>query len=119
MIIYHNPRCSKSREALQWLTEHGFTPEIRLYLEKPLSLEEITQLKQKLNLGSIREILRQKESIYQELQLDNADENKLQAALLATPQLLERPIIVMQNGAVVARPLERLIQWLENTSNKA
>ena len=119
MIIYHNPRCSKSCEALQWLTEHGFAPEIRLYLEKPLSLEEITQLKQKLNLGSIREILRQKESIYQELQLDNADENKLQAALLATPQLLERPIIVMRHSAVVARPLERLIQWLENTSDKA
>ena len=115
MIIYHNPRCSKSREALQWLTEHGFTPEIRLYLEKPLSLEEVTQLKQKLNL----EILRQKENVYQELQLDHADESSLQAALLATPQLLERPIIVMQNGAVVARPLERLIQWLENTSDKA
>ena len=112
MIIYHNPRCSKSCEALQWLTEHG-------YLEKPLSLEEITQLKQKLNLGSIREILRQKENIYQELQLDHADESSLQAALLATPQLLERPIIVTQHGAVVARPLERLIQWLENTSDKA
>ena len=89
-----------------------------LIFGKPLSLEEITQLKQKLNLGSIREILRQKESIYQELQLDNADENKLQAALLATPQLLERPIIVMQHGAVIARPLERLIQWLESTSDK-
>lgn len=119
MIIYHNPRCSKSREALQWLMEHGFTPEIRLYLEKPLSLEEITQLKQKLNLGSIREILRPKENVYQELQLDHADESSLQAALLATPQLLERPIIVTQHGAVVARPLERLIQWLENTSDKA
>jgi putative thioredoxin len=82
-------------------------------------LEEVTQLKQKLNLDSIREILRQKENVYQELQLDHADESSLQATLLATPQLLERPIIVMQNGAVVARPLERLIQWLENTSDKA
>ena len=82
-------------------------------------MEEVTQLKQKLNLDSIREILRQKENVYQELQLDHADESSLQAALLATPQLLERPIIVMQNGAVVARPLERLIQWLENTSDKA
>ncbi|MDK4593416.1 hypothetical protein [Kingella kingae] len=66
MILYHNPQCSKSRQALQWLQENGFNPHIRLYLREPLSANEIQEIAQKLGIPSLRDMMRTQDAAYQE-----------------------------------------------------
>ena len=102
--IYHNPRCSKSRAALAWLQEQGI---------EPLTAPAIEELLTKLGLG-VRDILRDSEDEFTTLQL--ADPKKtnreLIAALVDHPVLLQRPIVVCGNRAVVARPTEKLAELL-------
>lgn len=104
VTVYHNPRCSKSRQALQWLDEQGIDYHIKRYLDEGLTADEINHLKDKLAATSLRDFMRQKEEIYAENQLEYADETALLAALIAYPKLLERPIILTETKAIVARP---------------
>jgi arsenate reductase len=112
-IIYHNPRCSKSREALSILREHGFEPQIIEYLKTPLNITEIAHLLQLLGI-SAREILRKNESEYKIFNLDNPNmsEEKIVQLIAENPILMERPIVVLQNKAVIARPPEMLHSFL-------
>ena len=107
--IYHNPRCSKSRAALSWLHERGITPQVIDYLNEPMSISILHDLLTKLGL-KVRDILRENEPEYSTLRL--ADPKKtdpeLIAAIVAQPILLQRPIVVYGNRAVVARPTEKL-----------
>ena len=112
--IYHNPRCSKSRAALAWLNERGIAPQIIDYLHDPLSVDAIEELLAKLRLD-VADILRDTEPEFAALQL--ADPTKTRrdriAAIVEHPILLQRPIVVCGNRAVVARPTETLAKLLQ------
>ena len=110
--IWHNPKCSKSREALQLLEEKGETYEVFKYLDTPPSRDEMVELLSKLGI-SARELMRTKEDIYKELGLANvSDEEKLIDALVENPKLIERPIVIEGNRAVIGRPMEKVVQFI-------
>ena len=111
--IYHNPRCSKSRQTLGLLQEHGVEPDIVEYLETPLSAGELESLLTKLGIGA-RELLRKGEAVYKDNGLaDGAlGEDKLIAAMVAHPKLIERPIVTCGDRAVLGRPPENVFELL-------
>lgn len=111
--IYHNPRCSKSRQTLALLQEHGVDPEIVLYLETPPDAPTLDQLIQKLRI-SPRELLRKGEDDYKRLGLGDTtlSDEVLVAAMAEHPKLIERPIVVQSKRAVVGRPPERVLELL-------
>lgn len=112
MIIWHNPKCSKSREALKLLEEKGDSFEVFKYLDTPPSRGEITALLKKLGV-SAGELIRTKEDLYKELGLANvSDEEKLIDALVEHPKLIERPILIEENRAIIGRPVEKTIEFL-------
>lgn len=113
VTLYHNPRCSKSREALKLLQEHGVDPEIVLYLEQPPSAVQLRELLGKLKIDA-RTLLRRGEEEYRELNLaDNSlSESALIDAMVAHPRLIERPIAIVGRRAVVGRPPERVLELL-------
>jgi len=105
--IYHNPRCSKSRQTLALIENAGAEVEIVLYLQDPLSKGEIKDLIGKLGYSSARELIRRGEAIYKELNLkDEDDEAALIEAMATHPKLLERPIVVKGQQAILGRPPE-------------
>ena len=107
MEIFHNPRCSKSRATLNLILENNIEPTIRLYLDKPLSTSEIKVLLKKLNT-SVDKIIRKNEEIYKQLSLKDADENTLIEQISQNPILLERPIVVKGERAIIGRPPENV-----------
>jgi len=112
MKIYHNPRCSKSRQTLALLEEHGVSPEIIEYLKNPLAAEEVKQLKAKLGVDSVQDFVRKKEAAYKSNDLAQANDETLIAAIEKNPVLLERPIVVNGDKAVVGRPPENVLAIL-------
>ncbi len=103
--IWHNSRCSKSRNALNFLKDKGYTIEIREYLKEPPTKSELKEVLTLLNKKP-SEIIRTKETLYKELNLKEASEEELLEAMAANPKLIERPIVIVNNKAVIARPLE-------------
>lgn len=114
VCIYHNPRCSKSRETLALLQQQGITPEVIRYLETPPDVPTLKRLLQQLGMQSARELMRQKEETYQQLALNRADltEEQLLQALADYPQLIERPIVVSGERARIGRPPEAVLAIL-------
>jgi arsenate reductase len=112
-VLWHNPRCSKSRGALQLLCERGIEPGIRDYLAQPPSVDELRSLLDALGIPP-RQLLRTGETAYAERELgaSDADDATLLAAMAAHPQLIERPILVSAGRAVIARPPERVLELL-------
>jgi len=113
LTLYHNPRCSKSRGALELLEARGLTPKVVRYLETPPSASELQGLLVKLGL-SARQLLRSGEDEYQALNLADASlsEAQLIAAMVAHPKLIERPILVVGAKAVIGRPPEKVLELL-------
>lgn len=110
--IWHNPKCSKSREALALLEGKGEPVEVIKYLESTPSRGEIAALLKKLGV-SPRELMRTKEDLYKELELANVeDESKLIDAMAEHPELIERPILIQEGKAIIGRPVERVIEFL-------
>ena len=111
--IYHNPRCSKSREALALLTEQQQVPEVIEYLKTPPTAQELKALLNMLGLTA-RQLMRTKEPEYLELGLDNPtlSEQQLINAMSTTPKLIERPIVVNGNKAAVGRPAANILAIL-------
>ena len=109
--IYHNPRCSKSRETLELLKSNGVDPEVVLYLETPPDAQTIRQLLKMLNMGSARELMRQKEDLYKSLNLNDTSltEDRLIQAMVDNPKLIERPIVVANGKARIGRPPEDVL----------
>lgn len=105
--IYHNPRCSKSRNALALLEQHGQPFEVVNYLETPPSADELRALLSQLRITS-RQLLRTGEEEYQSLHLSDPtlDDEALIAAMVTHPRLIERPIVVANGKAVIGRPPE-------------
>ncbi len=109
-VIWHNPRCSKSRQTLGILEEKGIEAEVVKYLEETPSAEEIKAILKKLNI-SARELMRTKEDEYKTLGLkEETDEKKLIEAMAAHPKLIERPIVIKGEKAVLGRPPEKVLE---------
>ncbi len=111
--IYHNPRCSKSRQTLQLLEENGISPEIVLYLDTQPDADEIKSLLKKLGIGA-RELLRKGEDDYKANNLSDTSLNdeQLIAAMAQYPKLIERPIVVKGSKAVLGRPPENVLNLI-------
>lgn len=111
--IYHNPRCSKSRQTLQLLEENGITPDIVLYLETPPGAGQIRGLLKKLGIGA-RDLLRKGEDEYRDNNLKDPglSEEQLIAAMVEHPKLIERPIVVRGDKAVLGRPPENVFELM-------
>ena len=110
--IWHNPRCSKSRNAVALLEEQGVEAEVVKYLETPPSKDEIFEVLKMLGI-SARELMRTKEDIYKELGLkDVSDEDALIDAIVAHPKLIERPIVIKDGKAAIGRPIENIVEIL-------
>jgi arsenate reductase len=103
--IYHNPKCSTSRNVLALLRERGIEPEIIEYLTNPLSDGDIMTLVKQMGVP-LREVVRAKEPIYAELKLAAVDDDTLLQAMVLHPILLNRPIVVTPKGAKLCRPSE-------------
>ncbi|KPW27995.1 Arsenate reductase [Pseudomonas amygdali pv. mellea] len=113
MTLYHNPRCSKSRGALELLQARGLTPDIVLYLETPPDAERLRDLLGKLGITA-RQLLRTGEDDYKQLNLadPSLSDEQLIAAMAAHPKLIERPILVAGDKAVIGRPPENILELL-------
>ena len=111
MEILHNPRCSKSRATLNIILENNIQPTIRLYLNDPLSIEEIKNLLIKLDTTA-DQIVRKNEEVYKKLNLKDSDQDLLIANISKNPILLERPIVVKGEKAIIGRPPENVMKLL-------
>jgi len=113
ITIYHNPKCSKSREALEIIKSKNIKPTIILYLVNKLSKPEVNNLLSKLGL-SVRDILRIGEDEYKKNNLKNKNlsDDKLIEFLIKFPKLLQRPIVVKNSKAVIGRPPENILNLL-------
>jgi arsenate reductase (glutaredoxin) len=111
--IYHNPRCSKSRQALALIEAQGIQPEIIEYLKQPPSRDELNELLHLLKMAP-RDLMRVQEAEYKALGLDNPalTDEALCRALLNTPKLIERPIVVANQKAIIGRPPEAILSIL-------
>jgi arsenate reductase len=113
VTIYHNPRCSKSRQTLELLENKGVKPKVVKYLETPPSVAELTRILKKLGLKP-RDILRESEPRYTELGLRDKklDDDALIALMVKNPILIERPIVVNGDTAAIGRPPEAVLKIL-------
>lgn len=113
VVIYHNPRCSKSRQTLQLLQDRGIEPEVIEYLKTPPDKAKLRQLLKLLGMKP-RELMRSRETAYQEAGLDRDDvsDDQLINAMVAHPVLIERPIVVANGKAALGRPPEQVLEIL-------
>ena len=109
--IYHNPRCSTSRKALEMLREAGLEPEIVEYLQKPPSRTRLRKLIRDAGL-QVREAMRTKEPLFKELGLGDASDSQLLDAMVEHPILIERPFVETAKGVRLGRPVERVLEVL-------
>jgi arsenate reductase len=112
VTIWHNPRCSKSRGALELLAERGVDPEVVRYLDVAPDRAALEDVLRRIGTDDPRAIIRTGEARYRELGLAEADRDTLLDALAAEPALIERPIVVVGERAVVARPPEKVLDLL-------
>ncbi|MCY0965856.1 arsenate reductase (glutaredoxin) [Parathalassolituus penaei] len=114
ITIYHNPRCSKSRETLALLQEQGITPQVVEYLKDTPDAATLSALIDQLGLQSPRQLMRTKEDEYKALNLDDTSlsDEQLIAAMVATPKLIERPIVVCNGQARIGRPPQLVLEIL-------
>lgn len=110
ITIYHNPRCSKSRQTLELLKKKGIEPQVNLYLENPPSIETLTDLLHKLGLEA-HQLVRKSEAFYKEsLKGVEITNQQLIEVMVENPKLIERPIVVAGNRAALGRPPEAVLE---------
>lgn len=116
ITIYHNPRCSKSREALVLTEEFASRQKLQIdvveYLKTPPTVVQLAELRKHLG-GDIRDMVRNNEDEYAALNLANANEAEILGAIAAHPKLLQRPIVIYKGRAMIGRPPERLNDLLK------
>jgi arsenate reductase len=112
--IYHNPRCSKSRLTLELLKDKGIDPKVILYLETPPSEKELVLILKKLNMEA-RELLRKGEAEFKEQNLSDASksEEDIIQAMVHFPKLMERPIVIYGDRAIIGRPPENVLKIIQ------
>lgn len=113
VTIWHNPRCSKSRQTLQLLKDRGIEPDVVEYLKLPPSSDAIQDALKKLNMAP-RDLMRRKEAPYKENGLDDAglSDDALVQAMHDNPVLIERPVVLANGKAAVGRPPEQVLEIL-------
>lgn len=113
VTIYHNPRCSKSRQTLALLEEKGIEPEIVAYLENPPDAAELKRVLGLLGMKP-RDLMRKNEAAYKENNLDDPslDDDVLIAAMVENPILIERPVVIAGGKARLGRPPEQVLEIL-------
>lgn len=111
--IYHNPRCTKSRETLALLEQQGVTAEVVEYLKTPPSHAELQEILSKLGIKP-RQLMRTKEAEYKENGLDDASltDSDLIEAMVRIPKLIERPIVISNGKAAIGRPPQNVLEIL-------
>lgn len=109
--IYHNPKCSTSRKALEKLRDAGIEPTVVKYLDQPFTREQLTTLISDAGL-SVRDVVRKRESLYKELDLASLPEDEVLTEMVQHPILVERPFVVTDKGTRLARPVDRLDEIL-------
>jgi len=113
-VIWHNPRCSKSREAVAISEELKIESDIVKYLDETPSKEELKKVLKMLGFSSAREWMRTKEDIYKELNLkEENDEEKLLNAMVENPKLIERPVIIKGDRAIIGRPTSIIAEFIQ------
>ena len=112
ITLWHNPRCSKSRATAKLLEDNNIEARVVRYLDETLTKEEIEDVLNMLSMKP-RELMRTKEDIYKELDLKNEhNDDKLIDAMVNNSKLIERPIVIKDNRAVIGRPIENVIELL-------
>lgn len=112
MILYHYPKCGTSRKALNYLTEKGHKPDIRLYMKEEFTKEELTDLLSLLGMSPI-EIIRTNNQVFKEqIKDESLSDEKLIQLMLENPGIIQRAILVHNQKAVVARPIEKMDEIL-------
>lgn len=112
VTIYHNPRCSKSRQALSLLESKGNKPIVVEYLKNPLTTEQLSRIINELNIKPI-DLVRKNESIWKENYIGKElSDDELVEAMISNPKLIERPIVTSSKGTVVGRPPENVLRVL-------
>ncbi len=113
ILIYHNSRCSKSRQTLALLEQQGIQPQIIDYIKTPPSIETLTNILTQLNITA-RDLLRKGEAIYKELNLADKSltDQQLIEAMCENPKLIERPIVIHHGKAKIGRPPEAVLEIL-------
>jgi len=114
LTIYHNPRCSKSRQTLQILRDRGIEPSIVEYLKTPLQKDELKKISTSLGFRP-KEFVRKNESDFKERNLVNhlEDDDKMIEAMAAYPKIIERPIVVLKDKAVIGRPPDNVLKLIK------
>jgi arsenate reductase len=112
--ILHNPRCSKSRQTLQILHDKGLEPQIIEYLKTPINAQDLQLIIKQLGFSSARQLMRKGEDAYKQQNLADLTltENTLINAMLDTPKLIERPIVLCNGQAAIGRPPESILDIL-------
>ena len=112
MKIYHNPRCSKSRKTLALLQENGVEPDVVLYLDNIPTVDELRELLAKLGIGPMQ-LIRKGEAVWKEkYKGKQLSDDQVIEAMIANPKLIERPIVVKDQSAVLGRPPENVIELI-------
>jgi len=111
ITIYHNPNCGTSRTVLATIRESGQEPKVIQYLKTPPSRAELQSLVKKMGVR-VRDVVRSKEKLYGELNLENASDDQLLDAMAAHPILINRPIVVSDKGARLCRPADAVKELL-------
>jgi arsenate reductase len=114
ITIWHNTRCGKSRDAIKLLDEKGVKYEVFEYLKNPPSIDKIKKIVSMLNITDAREMLRKKETEYKKLDIANPEKSQedIIYIVMKNPKLIERPIVIKENKAVIGRPIENIIELL-------
>ncbi|MGV3003026.1 arsenate reductase (glutaredoxin) [Vibrio sp. E150_018] len=114
VVIYHNPRCSKSRQTLELLTSQGIEPQVVKYLDDTPDIATLKTLFKQLGLTKVRDMMRTKEDIYKSLNLadETLSDDDLFNAMAENPKLIERPIVVANDQARHGRPPEQVLEIL-------
>ena len=108
-IIYHNPKCSKSRQTLELLRSKGIEPKVIEYLKEPLGEDELNQILEKLG-SDAKVLVREKEDLFKELKPSIKTTSEVAKLLAKYPKLMERPLVVTKSKAVLGRPPENVLK---------
>ena len=112
MKIYHNPRCSKSRQTLALLQEKGAEPEVVLYLDTVPTTDELKVLLAKLGIGPMQLVRKGEDAWKEKFKGKELSDDEIIAAMISNPKLIERPIVVKDNKAVLGRPPENALELI-------